>query len=272
MTMHGDIDGAVGGGQDGQEAGVAVVTGAARGIGRAVARALARDGFRVVVCDVDAPAAEAVAAELNGPRQLHHFIAADMSRTADIVGLFDAAVERYGRLDVLVNNAATTRAIPFLEVSEADWDSTLDLNAKGYFFAMQEAARRMEPGGRIVNMSSIAAKGWKETSNIAYASSKGAVITMTRVAAALLGPSGIRVNAVCPGMTKTDMMLDWLARRAAEAGVSPEELLADLSAQVPLGLLNDPDDVAAAVLFLATNASRTITGQSLNVDGGIIND
>jgi NAD(P)-dependent dehydrogenase (short-subunit alcohol dehydrogenase family) len=279
MTLDSDVgDPALGRGfvadegETGPTTGVALVTGAARGIGKAVAHALAGAGFQVVVSDVDAAGGEAVVLELNAGGGRHHFIAADMRRPTEIAGLFDSAMDLCGRLDVLVNNAATTRAIDFFEVTEDDWDAILDLNAKGYFFAMQEAARRMERGGRIVNMSSIAGKGWKETSNIAYASSKGAVITMTRIAAAVLGPSGIRVNAVCPGMTKTDMMLDWLAKRASTMGVSSDALLADLSGQVPLGLLNEPDDVAAAVLFLATDASRTITGQSLNVDGGIVND
>jgi NAD(P)-dependent dehydrogenase (short-subunit alcohol dehydrogenase family) len=256
----------------GPDGDVAVVTGAAHGIGKAVAQALAQAGFLVVVSDIDAPAGEAVVRDLNAGGSRHQFAAADMRNLLDISGLVSSVFERCGRLDVLVNNAATTRAIDFLELTEADWDSTLDLNAKGYFFAMQEAARRMESGGRIVNMASIAGKGWRETSNIAYASSKGAVITMTRIAAAALGPLGIRVNAVCPGMTKTDMMLDWLARRASAAGVTPEQILEDLSGQVPLGLLNEPSDVAAAVVFLATDASRTITGQSINVDGGTLND
>src|SRR5690349_7540485 len=167
---------------------VALVTGAARGIGKAVAEALAGAGFQVVVSDVDSATGAAVARELNAKGGRHHFVAADMRSRADVVRLFDSAVELCGQLDVLVNNAATTRAINFFEVTEGDWDGILDLNAKGYFFAMQEAARRMKRGGRIVNIASIAGKGWKETSNIAYASSKGAVITMTRVAAATLGP------------------------------------------------------------------------------------
>jgi len=255
-----------------RSAGAAVVTGAARGIGKAVAQALAETGFTVVVSDIDLEAGAATVEGLNKSGGPHHFVPADMRNLDDIGLLMDTVVDRCGRLDVLVNNAATTGAIDFLDVSEADWDSILDLNAKGYFFAMQEAARRMERGARIVNIASIAGKGWKETSNIAYASSKGAVVTMTRIAAAALGASGIRVNSVCPGMTKTEMMLGWLNARASAESASPDDLLDELSQQVPLRLLNEPADVAAAVVFLATNASRTITGQSLNVDGGLIND
>jgi NAD(P)-dependent dehydrogenase (short-subunit alcohol dehydrogenase family) len=196
-----------------------------------------------------------------------------MFRVPEVRKLMDVAVDRFGRLDVLVNNAATTRAIDFFDVSEEDWDRILQLNAKGYFFAMQAAAAKMAArSGSIVNIASIAGKGWKETSNIAYASSKGAVIAMTRIAATRLGPAGVRVNAICPGMTKTEMMVSWLAGRAAQQGVSQEALLAEMAQQVPLRLLNEPADVAAAVVFLGSQASRTITGQSLNVDGGILFD
>jgi NAD(P)-dependent dehydrogenase (short-subunit alcohol dehydrogenase family) len=253
---------------------VVVVTGAARGIGRAAATALQKAGFSVVAVDIDDVGGTEAVADLERRGGEHAYVHADMCRVQEVRQLMDVAVDRFGRLDVLVNNAATTRAIDFFDVSEADWDRILQLNAKGYFFAMQAAAVKMaEAGsGSIVPIASIAGKGWKETSNIAYASSKGAVIAMTRIAAARLGPAGIRVNAICPGMTKTEMMLGWLAGRASQQGVPQETLLAEMAQQVPLGLLNEPTDVAAAVVFLGSQASRTITGQSLNVDGGILFD
>jgi len=248
----------------------AIVTGAARGIGLACATALAQERYRVVLVDVDEAAGRAAARGLPGDG--HQFFRVDLrDPAATIAGVGDIH-HRVGEIDVLVNNAGVTRAIDFFDVDEADWNRINEVNGRGAFFVMQTVAARMQRGASIVNIASIAGKGWKETSNIAYAASKGAVIAMTRVAAARLGPAGIRVNAVCPGITTTDLMMDWLRGRAGEEGIPVDDLLASVSRQVPLGLLNEPADVAAAVVFLAGDGSRTITGQSLNVDGGIVFD
>jgi NAD(P)-dependent dehydrogenase (short-subunit alcohol dehydrogenase family) len=250
----------------------AVITGAAHGIGRASATALADAGFRVVIVDVDDAAGETTLNQLGGEAAGHSYLHADLTDVSEITRAVDTVVQCNAHLDVLVNNAGVTRAIDFFDVTVGEWDRILQLNARGYFFTMQAAARNMAPGSSIVNIASIAGKGWKETSNIAYASSKGAVLAMTRIAASRLGASGIRVNAVCPGMTKTELMMNWLAGRARHEGVHQADLLVKLAEQVPLGLLNESADVAAAVRFLATDASRTITGQSINVDGGILFD
>jgi NAD(P)-dependent dehydrogenase (short-subunit alcohol dehydrogenase family) len=252
---------------------VAVVTGGATGIGKACAKALADAGYAVVIADVSTSGAE-VAAKLaaDGGRAL--FVRTDMADVGQIHALMDTTVQEFGRLDVLVNNASVTRVLDFYQVTEADWDQILTVNARGYFFAMQLAAARMEAagGGRIVNMASIAGKGFRETTNIAYASSKGAVITMTRIAAARLGPANIRVNAICPGMTKTDMWSKWIDGRAVQEGVAREVMEAEMSAKVPLNRLNESSDVAAIAVFLASDASHTVTGQSINVDGGVMWD
>jgi NAD(P)-dependent dehydrogenase (short-subunit alcohol dehydrogenase family) len=252
---------------------VAVVTGAAGGIGAACGRALVDAGYAVVVADI-LPGGADVAAKLADTGGRAAFVRTDLSDVSQINALMTATVEQFGRIDVLVNNASVTRVLDFYDVTEQDWDQILTINARGYFFAMQSAARHMEQtgGGSIVNMASIAGKGFRETTNIAYASSKGAVITMTRIAAARLGPVNIRVNAVCPGMTKTDMWSNWIEGRARAEGVPRADVEAEMSAKVPLNRLNEPSDVAATVLYLASDASRTVTGQSINVDGGVMWD
>jgi NAD(P)-dependent dehydrogenase (short-subunit alcohol dehydrogenase family) len=197
-----------------------------------------------------------------------------MSQPAQISALFSDVSERYERLDVLVNSAGVTRVIDLLDVTPDDWDTIININAHGTLLAMQGAARMMAGvgGGRIVNIGSISAKGFKESSNIVYASSKAAVVNVTRIAATRFGPLNIRVNCVCPGMTKTKMWSSWIDDRSAATGRSRADLLEEMSAKVPLHRLNEPTDVAAAVLFFATDVSRPITSQSLNVDGGTMWD
>ena len=252
----------------------AVVTGAARGIGRATATALAGAGHSVLVADRDADAGRAVVLELQAAGAEASFLQVDMARAEDAESLVDGTLSAFGRLDVLVNNAAVTRVIDLFDVQVADWDELTSINSRGYFLALQAVARHMRDngGGSIVNVASIAAKGWRNTTNIAYASSKGAVVTMTRIAAATLGKHGIRVNAVCPGMTRTDMMQDWISKRAAELGTTTPELIESLTDHVALGRLVEPAEVAATVVFLASPASAAITGQSLNVDCGTVWD
>ena len=252
---------------------VAVVTGAASGIGKACLEALAENGFTVVCSDLSEYGATLVD-DMTQRGLSAMFVQTDMARPEEITNLFDRTIEKLGRVDVLVNNAGITKVIDLFDMTIEDWDRIYAVNTRGTFLALQGAARRMSQtgGGSIVNIGSISAKGFKETSNIAYASSKGAVVTMTRIAAARLGALNIRVNAVCPGMTTTEMWSRWVDDRAVQTGTTRQELLAELSLKVPLNRLNEPSDVAAAVMFLATDASRTITGQSLNVDGGTMWD
>lgn len=254
--------------------GAAVVTGGARGIGKACVLALAEAGYPVVVADLDEEAGADVTSIVVAGGGRARFVGTDVTSIDDIRALMEFAETAFGRLQVLVNNAAVTRVIDLFDLTMDDWDEVLRVNARGSFFAMQEAARLMEAsgGGSIVNMASIAAKGFRETSNVAYAASKGAIITMTRIAAARLGSANIRVNAVCPGMTKTQMWATWVDGRAAQTCRDPDALRAELAGRTALGRLNEPTDVAAAVVFLASEAARTITGQSLNVDGGTVWD
>src|SRR3954463_9822097 len=177
---------------------VALVTGAAHGIGRACAVALAEAGAQVIVADIDGRGAEAVAETIQSSQRRALAVQADVGDLDQIDRMVHQAIEAFGRIDILVANAGVTRRADIMDLTEADWDRIHRVNAKGVFFCLQRVAREMIPrrSGRIINIASIAGKGYEGTSNAAYAASKGAVISMTKIAAQQLGKHNINVNSI----------------------------------------------------------------------------
>jgi NAD(P)-dependent dehydrogenase (short-subunit alcohol dehydrogenase family) len=238
---------------------VAVVTGSTSGIGRQIARRLASDGFSVLITGRDAQRGAQVQAEL-GPGA--SFVRLDLTEPDAPARLADTAITRYGRLDVLVNNAAIDHTGNLLAVPLAEIRQVLEVNVVAVIAVLQQAAQRMTHGGSIINISSRLASVGVPTMAI-YSAAKGAVNALTTAAAVELAPRGIRVNAVAPGMTRTPLYDAWVSAQpdpaATERGV-----LAD----IPLGRLADPADVAAAVSFLASAQAAYVTGVCIPVDGG----
>lgn len=253
---------------------VALVTGAGQGIGRASALALAEAGGHVAVADINGQKAEETASAVLAQGRRGLALQADVGSVQEIDRMVRQTIETFGKIDILVNNAGVTRRAYIMELTEEDWDRIHRVNAKGVFFCLQRVAREMIPqgSGRIINIASIAGKGYAGTSNAAYAASKGAVISLTKIAAQQLGSHNINVNAICPGVTRTALSEANLRVRAQEEGVSIEEIERRRNQVIPIGRANDPEDIAAMAVFLASPGARNITGQSFNVDGGIIPD
>ena len=248
---------------------VALVTGVGAGIGEAIAHRFAEAGATVVGADIDPTTGGATMSEAGG-----HFVQCDLADLDQIGPMIDGVVDRHGRLDVLVNNAGITKQLGFFDVTPEDWDRINSVNTRGLFFCMQAAAGAMreQDSGTIINLASIAGKGFKGTSNIAYAGTKGCVLALTRVGAHQLARYGITVNSICPGVTRTTLFDQVTAAAAERSGRPLEEIIARVEKDIPLRRSNTPDDIAYAAVFLASDGARNVTGQSLNVDGGIIFD
>lgn len=238
---------------------VAVVTGAAKGIGEAIARAYAAEGAKVLIADVDEAAGEAVAADIDGA-----FLRCDVSREADVQAAFDEAASRLGPVTTLVNNAGigTDYDDPGA-VEEAVMDRAIAVNQKGVMFGLKCAANAMrEAGGSVVNIASIAALSGG-TSGFVYTGTKGAVTALTRSAALHMGASGVRVNALAPGIILTPIY-----EASYPPGVARQVLTHQAETQQPLRRLGTGEDVAGPAVFLASDRSAFVTGQVIAVDGG----
>ena len=253
---------------------IAIVSGAARGIGKATALALARNGAHVAAVDVDQAEVEATAGAISALGRKALPLVADVGDIDSIDRMTRRVVGEFGGIDILVNNAGVTRRAYIMDLTEEDWDRIMRVNGKGVFFCLQRVAREMIPRRRgvIVNIASIAGKGYAGTSNAIYAASKGAVISLTRIAALQLASHNINVNAICPGTTKTALSEGNLRARAATEGLSVDEMERRRNSAIPLGRPNEPEDIAEMAVFLASPGARNITGQSFNVDGGLIFD
>ena len=238
---------------------VALITGAANGIGAACARRFVQEGAQVVLVDRDAQAGAALAQALGAAAE---FVQGDVIHRATADAAVARTVERFGRIDILLNNAGITHASSFLDLAEEDFDRVLDVNLKSYFLFGQAAARRMVAqgtGGAIVNMSSVNAI-LAIPDQVPYVVSKGAVNQLTRVMAMGLVAHGIRVNAIGPGTIATELA------RAAVMG--SEAARQKLMSRTPMGRLGEPDEVAKVAVFLAGDDASYMTGQTVYPDGG----
>lgn len=238
---------------------VAVVTGVGSGLGRSVVAALSREGATVVGCDVDH---EAGAATMKGAGL---YVPADVSREDDVAALVDEAVARFGRLDVMVNNAAIQIEKELLETTAEELDRVLSVNLKGPFFGCKHAVRVMRgSGGVIVNVASILALVG-DGILAAYCTAKGGVLGLTRATAVQYGRDGIRCNAICPGDIETPIVQAYFA-----TSEDPAAMRASVEREYPLARIAQPDEIARAVVFLASDESSFMTGQPLVVDGGLL--
>ncbi|MBK6430657.1 3-oxoacyl-ACP reductase FabG [Candidatus Amarolinea dominans] len=237
---------------------VAIITGSARGIGRATALAFADQGAQVVVCDLDVTGGEQTAADIRASGGRAIFVQVNVTERASVDALVSAAVARFGRIDVLVNNAGVIRDRSLLKMTEQDFDFVINVNLKGVFNCTQAVAPLMvaQGSGAIINASSVVGV-YGNYGQTNYVASKAGVIGMTKVWARELGPKGVRVNAVAPGFISTEML----------AGI-PDKVLEDLKAKIALRQLGRPEDIANAYVFLASDEAAYITGHVLHVDGG----
>lgn len=239
----------------------AVVTGGGRGIGRAVALALAGAGADVAVAvSRDLEAAEAVAAEIRESGRKAIARRCDVAKTEDAEALIADTVTELGRIDILVNNAGVTKDGLLMRMSDADWETVLDVNLGGAFHCTRAAVKKMirQRSGRIINVTSIMGLiGNGGQAN--YSASKAGLIGLTKATAKEVGSRGITCNAIAPGWIRTQMTADL-----------PEELSAQMLKQIPLGRLGEPEDIAGLVVFLSSEAAAYITGQVIVVDGGMI--
>jgi len=251
-----------------------LITGAARGIGAACARRLAADGAKLVLADLDGAGAEKLAAELGQVAAR-----ADVTRPEDIDRIVDEPYRRWGRLDVLFNNAGVIRVQPMLEVTAEEWDRVMDVNLRAVFFVLQAVARRMldqdlmpesELRGKLIQTASIASYRGGNHLMTPYSASKAGVVSLTRSAAQVLAPHRITSNCVCPGAVETAMWEQIDREWGALEGLGQGEAWKRRIRNIPLGRPERAEDVAGVVAFLAGPDSDYMTGQALNVDGGIV--
>lgn len=238
---------------------VAVITGASRGIGRVIALSMAAQGAKVVLSARNSEALEQVAAEIKASGGEALVVAGDVARGEDATALINAAVSAYDKVDILVNNAGITRDALVVRMKDEDWDAVMEINLKGAFLCSREAAKVMTKKryGRIINISSVVGEmGNAGQSN--YCASKAGMLGLTKSMARELARRNVTVNAITPGFIVTDM-----------TGDLPEKVRDELAAQIPQGRFGESEDIANAVVFLASDQASYITGQTLGVNGGM---
>jgi D-sorbitol dehydrogenase (acceptor) len=248
----------------------AIVTGGGSGIGRGISLRYAREGASIVVADLNLAAAEKVAQEIVSAGGKALTVQMDVTDRETVKGMVSAAVQKFGGLDILVNNAGLGKIIPFMETTEADFDLIFSVNCKGLMICSQEAAKQMiaqNRGGKIINLASQAGRRG-ESLVMAYCASKAAVISMNQSIALALAEHKINVNAIAPGIVDTPFWVEVDKQFAKLLGWEIGEPKRKFCESIPLGRIEQPEDVAAAAVFLASEDANYITQQCLNVDGG----
>lgn len=239
---------------------VAIVTGASRGIGEAIARKFCQEGASVMLCSRSAESVAAIAESLSSNGGDAKSTQADISNKADVEALVDLTLQEFSRVDILVNNAGITRDTLFMRMKDEDWDAVIQTNLTGTAYCMRTVIRSMmrQRSGRIINISSVVGVAGN-AGQANYAASKAGIIGLTKSVAKEVGSRGITVNAITPGFITTDM-----------TEKIPEAAQQKMLEMIPVGSFGVPEDVAAAALFLASDAARYITGQAIQVDGGML--
>jgi 3-oxoacyl-[acyl-carrier protein] reductase len=242
---------------------VAIVTGARRGMGRSHALALAKAGSKVVVVDISLEDCEKVVQEIKKQKGEAMAVKCDVSKKAEVEEMVRKTIDKFKRVDILVNNAGICQFKPFLELTEEEWDRTLNINLKGYFLCAQAAAKEMvkQKSGVIINIASVAMgqQGIGFPNLTHYCASKGGIVGMTEAMALELAPFNIRVNAISPGMIETPMI---------DPVKSDPKMMEGMLARVPMHRVGKPEEVSNLVLFLASDKSSYMTGSTIVVDGG----
>jgi 3-oxoacyl-[acyl-carrier protein] reductase len=240
---------------------IAVVTGAGRGLGEAIAVRLVRDGYGVVYADLDPAAGAAAAAAADPGCEQTLDVQTDVRDLTSMEACLAAAIARWGRVDVWVNNAARTQAAPFLEIDPADWDDVLATNLRGTYFGCRVAGRHMQErgSGRIINLASLAGQWGRSITGAHYAASKAGIVAVTRFAATALAPHGVTVNAIAPGPID-----------GPSVAAMPPETVEAYAKQIPVQRLGQPEEVAALAAYLASEESGFTTGATYDVNGGMV--
>lgn len=251
---------------------IAIVTGASKGIGRAITLRLAKEGANVVIADVDTDEGEKPAQMIREMGRDCLVVKCDVSSAQEVEEMVEKTIQKFGHIDILVNNAGVSSMAPMVELEEKDWDFNMDINAKGQFLCSRTVAKHMikQRSGKIINNASLAAKrGARFLAH--YSASKFAVLGLTYTMAIELAPYNITVNAVCPGIVETDMIRREWKWEGDIRGMTPDEVRNEVLGEILLGRLCQPEDVAGAVAFLASKDADYLTGQSINVNGGMEN-
>jgi D-sorbitol dehydrogenase (acceptor) len=247
---------------------VALITGAAGGLGGSLATAFAREGCCLFLSDIDPAGLRQRLEKLQATGAGADGLAGDLAQPDQRRAIVDGAIHKFGRIDILVNNAGVASVKSLWDLTESDWDAVLNVNVKGLFFMLQAVARPMvtNGGGSIINIASVAGRVGRPLL-LHYAASKAAVISITRSCALALASSGVRVNAIAPGMIDTGMLQSLLGNwTQTPPGSGPP----GKPANIPLGRVAQPEDIVGAAIFLASSEAGYVTGQTFNVDGGIV--